>query len=351
VPEDQLSLAIGRDGQNARLAAKLTGWRIDIKSLPEAAADALYKLQQDPEYEFLIESESKNIPYIEQLLAKKAEGRPVAPEEYQTMAQFVDRVERGMLRQLDAERRAEDERYQEVRKTIPDPAFELELVDLPLSTKLYDLLVDAGYKTAGDLMLQLAIDSDLILGISGVGPRAMDEIKSILTTLEFPEKAEGEILAETAVEASEEIITDQLVVEDHEAVTDIPVETLEEAGIKAEVEDELELETMVEVDSIPANLEEISPVEPVIEAEEPEEQVESLEELFKLRPETFGEQLEEFESEIEEDEESEVSKKGKKGKKKKRKNVEMEYDPDLDIMVVKRKRKRTGDWDDNWDLS
>lgn len=32
VPNDQLSLAIGREGQNARLAAKLTGWRIDIKS-------------------------------------------------------------------------------------------------------------------------------------------------------------------------------------------------------------------------------------------------------------------------------------------------------------------------------
>ena len=32
VPERQLSLAIGRDGQNARLAAKLTGWRIDIKA-------------------------------------------------------------------------------------------------------------------------------------------------------------------------------------------------------------------------------------------------------------------------------------------------------------------------------
>lgn len=32
VPEDQLSLAIGREGQNVRLAAKLTGWRIDIKS-------------------------------------------------------------------------------------------------------------------------------------------------------------------------------------------------------------------------------------------------------------------------------------------------------------------------------
>jgi N utilization substance protein A len=33
VPDKQLSLAIGKDGQNARLAAKLTGWRIDIKSL------------------------------------------------------------------------------------------------------------------------------------------------------------------------------------------------------------------------------------------------------------------------------------------------------------------------------
>jgi N utilization substance protein A len=32
VPERQLSLAIGREGQNARLAARLTGWRIDIKS-------------------------------------------------------------------------------------------------------------------------------------------------------------------------------------------------------------------------------------------------------------------------------------------------------------------------------
>lgn len=32
VPDHQLSLAIGREGQNARLAARLTGWKIDIKS-------------------------------------------------------------------------------------------------------------------------------------------------------------------------------------------------------------------------------------------------------------------------------------------------------------------------------
>ena len=36
VPDHQLSLAIGREGQNARLSAKLTGWRIDIKSETQA---------------------------------------------------------------------------------------------------------------------------------------------------------------------------------------------------------------------------------------------------------------------------------------------------------------------------
>lgn len=38
VPSDQLSLAIGKEGQNARLAARLTGWKIDIKA-DEAAAE------------------------------------------------------------------------------------------------------------------------------------------------------------------------------------------------------------------------------------------------------------------------------------------------------------------------
>lgn len=44
VPDRQLSLAIGKEGQNARLAAKLTGWRIDIKSETEAEAEGLDRL-------------------------------------------------------------------------------------------------------------------------------------------------------------------------------------------------------------------------------------------------------------------------------------------------------------------
>jgi len=48
VPERMLSLAIGREGQNARLAAKLTGWRIDIRSEQAYAAEKAAKAAEGP---------------------------------------------------------------------------------------------------------------------------------------------------------------------------------------------------------------------------------------------------------------------------------------------------------------
>jgi N utilization substance protein A len=51
VPDFQLSLAIGREGQNARLAARLTGWRIDIHSDSEATAPAQAAPRDTPERE------------------------------------------------------------------------------------------------------------------------------------------------------------------------------------------------------------------------------------------------------------------------------------------------------------
>ena len=56
VPDYQLSLAIGKEGQNARLAAKLTGWKIDIKSESQAAdeplADNMSEVEVDGEKSF-----------------------------------------------------------------------------------------------------------------------------------------------------------------------------------------------------------------------------------------------------------------------------------------------------------
>jgi N utilization substance protein A len=43
VPEDQLSLAIGKEGQNVRLAARLTGWKIDIKDSAKYDYDSSYE--------------------------------------------------------------------------------------------------------------------------------------------------------------------------------------------------------------------------------------------------------------------------------------------------------------------
>ena len=50
VPDDKLSLAIGRDGQNARLAARLTGWKIDVKSLTAAEKLNLNVVEDEEEY-------------------------------------------------------------------------------------------------------------------------------------------------------------------------------------------------------------------------------------------------------------------------------------------------------------
>jgi len=49
VPDKQLSLAIGKEGQNARLAAKLSGWRIDIKSASIAEEEKLTKAEPEEE--------------------------------------------------------------------------------------------------------------------------------------------------------------------------------------------------------------------------------------------------------------------------------------------------------------
>jgi transcription termination/antitermination protein NusA len=79
VPDKQLSLAIGKEGQNARLAAKLTGWRIDIKSASEAAADVFessassLKPQEAMEEDLLARAEA----ILSAQLASEASAEPV----------------------------------------------------------------------------------------------------------------------------------------------------------------------------------------------------------------------------------------------------------------------------------
>ena len=71
VPDNQLSLAIGKEGQNARLAAKLTGWRIDIKSESQIKEQEAKKLFAD----LPVEEEP---PVLVQAAAAEAEPAPIA---------------------------------------------------------------------------------------------------------------------------------------------------------------------------------------------------------------------------------------------------------------------------------
>ena len=338
VPEDQLSLAIGRDGQNARLAAKLTSWRIDIKSLPEAATDALHKLQKIPSYAEIAEGEAEICPQVEIILAKKSEGRPITPEEYRVLTQFVDRVEKGIYKQYQVERDAEQERIQEVRSTIPEPAFEIPLEKFEVADRVYAVISEAGFQTIGDLMLQWKLDSDEILALKGMGPKGMKVLEGALDSVTYPVEEVVEEEAEADIEtpeATEEVGEGAPQIEGEEAEIpspETPVTGLEEDAPKG---DELAVEPAAEAD-VPV-AEELSEGEKVLDAEK---EPGTFEEIVSQTPDVL-----EFELVDEEIEEIE----GKKKKEKKKKYIEIEYDPDHDAMLVTKKRKReVQDWEEDW---
>jgi len=315
VQEDQLSLAIGRDGQNARLAAKLTGWRIDIKSLIEAAGDAIAKLQGDPSFANITEAEHKNIPLVEGILTKKTEGRPVTPEEFMTLIQFVERVERRTLEQKKATAAAEEERVSAARAEIPIVAFEMGVDILGLADHIYNILTEAEHRTVGDLILALKLNPDSVLGLAGIGPKSMEAIQTALNNVTFPEP-------EPVVEPVIESVAAMPV----EGITEMPVEPVTEIIAPPEG-----LPESVEANAVPVPAE----GEPLAEtiAEKP------LEEIFTLRPDMLQPVT------VAADEEEDESDK-KKGKKKKKKVVEIVYDEDLNKAIAKIKHKRG---DEGWE--
>src|SRR5690606_31220227 len=79
VPDHQLSLAIGREGQNARLAARLTGWKIDIKSESQMAELALLEAQR------MLEARS-----LAQAVAQEEAEAPAAVAELEPVATESD---------------------------------------------------------------------------------------------------------------------------------------------------------------------------------------------------------------------------------------------------------------------
>ncbi len=88
VPDRQLSLAIGKEGQNARLAAKLTGWRIDIKSASEAAEETLGRLEEAE-----IAPEDMDLLSLAEAMLRRGDTKTLSEEE---QALLVAGLEEGL---------------------------------------------------------------------------------------------------------------------------------------------------------------------------------------------------------------------------------------------------------------
>jgi len=338
VPEDQLSLAIGREGQNARLAAKLTGWRIDIKSLPEAISDWLFALKNDEENKELVKEEAEAIAQAEEIMGRKAEGRVISTNDYDFLSQFNDRLEHFLITKRREKRERFEKKQEEALQSIPDGAFKMDLSESGLSDKVIEALTEANLDNAGDLVLASKINPERVLEVSGIGPKTLEKI------INFGSKLPSLVPEEEAIE--EEPILEQ------EPETAI-VETSTDEEISTEETDEESAEEQVE--EIPGEVqtkhEELTS-EPIEELSEPEVvekkektqkvgKIKSFKELFKLDLEDI--KSDEFNGES-------AQPKQKKKKKKTKKSRQIEYDPDLDMTISKKKHKRTetnwSDWEE-----
>ncbi len=318
VPEDQLSLAIGRDGQNARLAAKLTGWRIDIKSLAEAASDTLDKLRNDPEFAQIAANETNAMDKVTDLLAKRADNRMLSMDENDRLAAFVDRVEKRAARKV-IEKVAADERVAAIRGCIPADLIDQSVLESGLPEQVAYTLQEAGLSTVGDLVVQMKLNADEVLKLPGIGPRSMSEIARLV------DAAYREPVTETPAE--------------EQPAEEIPAVPLEIPEMDA---------PQMEVVAVVGETRPAAPAEPVeVPAEEeitePEEEP-SFDELFAMRSDVFATPP------VEEEEISEEQTQSKRGRKKDRKKsgrrfVEITYDPDSDSTTAVKKHKRG---DDNW---
>ena len=107
VPDRQLSLAIGKEGQNARLAAKLTGWRIDIKSAIEAARDAMAKASASEEIKALVSHRPEVFSLAATILAEREEGAELSQGELNILSEAIELVGQAELKLAREKREAE----------------------------------------------------------------------------------------------------------------------------------------------------------------------------------------------------------------------------------------------------
>lgn len=193
VPDDQLSLAIGREGQNARLAAKLTGWRIDIKSVTEAVQEALDNLGKPP-LKDVRNQQAELLGEVSRIMEKRSLGRAVMPEEYTLLGKFADLVQRKQIAAREAARQQRLAEIAALRATLPQAAFQMPVTTLQLPDNIIEALQPLG--TVGEIMLRYLLDENHLRRLLHDAPAdALRRIQDALDQIVFPENPPVEAVA------------------------------------------------------------------------------------------------------------------------------------------------------------
>jgi transcription termination/antitermination protein NusA len=324
VPDDQLSLAIGREGQNARLAAKLTGWRIDIKSVTEAVTNALDKIDQLPISE-LASEKPELVQEVVVIMEKKAANLTVMPEEYRVLNQFADLVERRLQGVREDVRQARLAELNAVRATLPQHAFGIPVNELDLPDDMIEVLQPL--ESVGEIMLRFLIDENRLRRLLGNHPdTALEQLQEALDKIVIPEDDEELFTEEPQLEAEEVA-----------PVEEAPSDELQEPEVEtASPDSEL-------VDAFPD--EEVETTSPEIETPAPAipEQSEIADDFV---PEEF------YEEGADSDTDSSTTPKEKR-KKERQKRRQLVFDENTGQTIAKRRRKGSRKreiWEDDIDI-
>lgn len=370
VPDDQLLLAIGKRGQNARMAAQLTGWCLDIQSATEAAQWVLRQIKDDPDLVAALGPTAELLPQMEAALERRnQEKTPYTAEELLAIRQVVERVRSHLLEvkralkgrrkeqkarvsAAEEERRAREAAIQEARARIPVHAYQTPISQLGLSERTQKHLKRHQLTSVGLLMERLAEGEEGLLRLESIGARVLAEIREalerFLTSVSVPaeEAPAAETAPEPTVPAAEAVPVESLVLPE-EAILGEP-EFLPEKEVS-------EGPVLMPEEGVPADLPEApAPTEPLPVQEEAsavvEPEVATLE-AVPPSPEPTGVSVElpaglEAEEEAGEWEEEEIVKRklGRKlPKRHKKPRREFIYDEKLGRTVAIRKHRQRGE--------
>lgn len=308
VRDEHLSLAIGREGQNARLAAKLTGWRIDIKSVTESVQTALENIEKPP-LDALMMQYPDLLSNVMMIMGKREAGRVITEEEWKELSRFAVLAERRFVDTRNSARAARVAEINAVKETLPQAYFEVPISALDLPDNMIEALEPLG--TVGEIMLRFLIDESRLKKLLGTNnDAALRQVQTALDKLVIPDADAPQIedVDETVVEAIASVDNES----DH---PEMPVSVV--------------AESVQEIVSKPVE-DVINPLQEV--ADEKLQILQSLDTVL----------------DFDEDDDDDVARMDDKRKKEKQKRRQLVYDEDTGQTFAKRRRKG-GRKNDSWD--